>query len=146
MQRPGEVMFKVFALVLTALLFSYTPTVNAQEQKVFEDRVLNAIGKLPSGWDRVVFEDVRHRSIRLTLVYRSLPSSLEQVKNDTHRIARAVLKVLVDNGRNPSQEMIAVFVHGQIPEKGETGASMVRYFGKTMYDFNNDQLAFKPAK
>lgn len=128
------------------IAISITFSVNAEDQKLFKEQVLTSIGTFPAEWDNVEFEDIGQRSIHLTLGYRHSPSSLDEVKSGTHRVARAVLKVLADNGRNPQKEMIAVFVHGQIPENGETGASLVRYFGKTLYDYNNDQLIFKPAK
>lgn len=137
----------LFALIMAVSLFTGTPTkVSTSDQMLFKDQVLKTLGPTPPSWNVVQFEEIGERSFRLVLVYLHAPSNLQQVQDDTRRIARAVLKVLVEKGRSPQQEMIAVFVHAQIPQKGETGASMVRYFGKTMYDYNDDQLVFKPAK
>ena len=147
MKRFVIVVLVIFGIIIVISFFNTSPTtVNSSDEGIFKDQVIKKIGHLPSEWNQITFDEIGHRLVRVTLVYRHMPSSLEQVKNDAHRIARAVLKVLLDNGRNPQQEMIAVFVHGQIPERGETGANMVRYFGKTMYDYNTDQLTFKPAK
>ncbi|MEQ1795426.1 MAG: hypothetical protein ABL970_14685 [Nitrospira sp.] len=135
------------AFIMVVGLFAGGPTkVSTSDQILFKDQVLKTLGPTPSSWNVIQFEEVGERSFRLALVYSHMPSNLQQVENDTRRIARAVLKVLVEKGRSPHQEMISVFVHAQIPEKGETGANMVRYFGKTMYDYNDDQLVFKPAK
>jgi hypothetical protein len=116
------------------------------QSKGFKDNVHKVLGPLPAGWNEIRFEEIKSDNIRLVLVYRNTPSNLTQVENDTRRIARAALKALINNGRSPQQEMISLFVHAQMPERGETGASLVRYFGKTMYDYNDDQLTFKPAK
>lgn len=147
MKRLALFILSILGVLLVISFFSNAPPpLSGSEQKVFKEQVLNAIGPLPSEWNQVTFEEIEHRMIRVTLAYRESPNNLEQVRNNTQRIARGVLKVLVDNGRNPQREMIAVFVHGQIPERGETGTNLVRYFGKTMYDYNSDQLTFKPAK
>lgn len=146
MSRFSIVIIGPLIILLMMIAISNTYSVNAEDQKLFKEQVLTSIGTFPAEWDNVAFEQIGHRSIHLTLGYRHSTSSLDDVKSGTHRVASAVLKVLVDHGRNPQKEMIAVFVHGQIPEKGETGASLVRYFGKTMYDYNNDQLIFKPSK
>lgn len=146
MKRLSVFILGGFGLGLVAILLSNIPSVSTEDQKLFQQQVLGSIGTLPAEWDHMTFEEIGHRSIRLFLSYRHSPSSLDQVKNDMDRVARAVLKVLVDNGRNPQQEKIAVFVHGQVPERGEMEANWVRYFGKTMYDYNNDKLIFKPAK
>lgn len=138
-------LFLVFAMAIS--LFTGTPSkVSTSDQMVFKDQVLKVLGPIPSSWSTIQFDEISERSYGLTLVYMHTPSNLQQVQNDTRRIARGVLKALMDKGRSPHQEMITVFVHAQIPERGETGAGMVRYFGKTMYDYNDDQLVFKPAK
>jgi hypothetical protein len=130
----------------TIIFFNNPSPPSSADHKAFQDQVTSVIGPLPEEWNQIVFDEIESRNIRITLIYAHMPEGLEQVKNDTQRIARAVLKVLVDSGRNPQRDMIAVFVYGQIPERGETGASLVRLFGKTMYDYNSDQLTFKPAK
>ena len=144
--RFSIVIIGPLIILLMMIAISNTYSVNAEDQKLFKEEVLKSIGTFPAEWDSVVFEDIGQRSIHLTLEYRDSPSNLDEIKSSTERVARAVLKVLADNGRNPQKEMIAVFVHSQIPEKGETETSLLRYFGKTMYDYSNDQLIFKPAK
>lgn len=114
-------------------------------QTLFPERVLKSLGTTPPRWKEITFDEISKRRLRLTLVYQQMPSNLREVENDTKRIAGAVLKVLVEDGRKPHEEWISVFVHAHIPEKGVTGANLVRVFGKTMYNFNNDQLEFKPA-
>jgi hypothetical protein len=146
MKRLSIFILGGFGIGLVAILLSNTPSVSTEDQKLFKQQVFISIGTFPTEWDHVTFEEIGHRSIRLFLPYRNSPSSLDQVKNDMDRVARAVLKVLVDNGRNPQQEKIAVFVHGQVPERGESGVTLVRYFGKTMYDYNSGELIFKPAR
>lgn len=83
---------------------------------------------------------------RLSLYYRSMPTGHAQVEADTKAIARDALNELQARGLNPHQERITVGVSGRMDERGETGASMVRVFGRTRYNWANDSLEYKPAK
>jgi hypothetical protein len=112
----------------------------------FKNDVMQAVGKPSGKWQEIRFDEIKKDNVRATILYKQMPSSLHEVELDTKSVARAILKVLVAQGRNPRAEWIGVFVHAHKPERGETGASVVRVFGRTMYNFNNDQLEFKPAK
>ena len=140
----------VAAIIITVVMLGHPLRVVGTEpgssgQHLSREWVLRSLGAMPPRWKEIAFDETSNRRFRLTLVYRQMPSSLREVENDTKRIARAVLKVLVEHGRSPREEMISIFVHAHIPEKGETGANLVRVFGKTMYNYNNDQFEFKPA-
>lgn len=157
-----QFLFLILALVamfmgLSLCSKSPTPTkVSGTDQKpldekpfdgnLFKDQVIQSLGPSPATWNGIRFEEMRKDSFRLTLVYQRLPANFSQVKDDTYQIARAVLKVLAQDGRKPHEERITVFVHAHIPEKGETGADMVRSFGRTVYNYNTDQLEFEPAR
>ena len=76
-----------------------------------------------------------------------LVSRLWREATVTYEIARAVLKVLAENGRDSQGEMVTVVVSSQISEAGQTaGNNMAGSFGTMTYDYTTDQLTFKPAK
>jgi len=146
MTRFLPAVFITFAMVLSGCWPSAAGAEpSSSDQKLFTERVLKSLGSTPPRWKEIAFDEISKRRLRLTLVYQQMPSALREVENDTKRIAGAVLNVLVEDGRKPHEEMISVFVHAQMPEKGVTGANLVRAFGKVMYNYNNDQLEFKPA-
>lgn len=121
-------------------------TVSGPDQKLIKDRVTATIGPLPAGWSQVVFDEVGNRQVRMTLLYGNAPTNPDQVKNDTYKIAKAVLRAWAENGRDSQRDMISVVVQGQISEAGKAGANTVRSIGQTTYDYSTDQLIFKPAK
>ena len=102
----------------------------ASDWKLFNDHVMQELGPSPASWRAIRFEERRKDDISLTLLYQLVPSSLMQVENDTKRIARAALKVLMQDGRKPQQEGITLFVRAQMPTKGETGADLVQSSAK----------------
>jgi len=120
---------------------------SAESEKArFSAKVLDAVGPPSPKWDKVRFDEISKSNFRLTILYRQTPSGYREIETDTKRVARAVLKVLIADGRDPHGEWISVFVHAHKPERGETGAALVRNFGRTSYDFNTDQLEFKPSR
>jgi hypothetical protein len=82
------------------------------------------------------------------LDYREYPSGgLAKVESDTKPIARATLAALINSGHQLAKEYISVFVFAQQSGlKGETGVELVRLFGHTSYDYNDDSLVFEPYK
>lgn len=81
---------------------------------------------------------------RLGINYASAPSGHAEVARDTKAVAQAALNALVASGRNPSKEMLFLSVWGRKPERGATGQSLVRLYGKSIYNFNNDSIEYKP--
>jgi hypothetical protein len=124
------------------------PTAAIQETgPPFSAQVMAQIGRQSPKWQEIRFDnDNSAKMVALTINYRRTPSGYGEVEADTRRVARAVLRTLVANGRNPHAEWIFVSVRGQKPESGETGADLVRVFGTTRYDFNSDQLVFEAAQ
>lgn len=121
--------------------------VSGSDQQLIKDRITATIGPLPAGWNQIVFDEIGNRQISMTLMYENSPADLDQVKNDTNKVAKAVLRALAEVGRDSMRDRITVVVQGQTSEAGEMGANnnMVRNFGKTMYDYTTDQFTFKPA-
>jgi hypothetical protein len=140
---------RFLALCLTAVLLALTYAVGTTPVRgdtQFLDKVLKEIGPRSGKWGKIAVDSSSSdRSYDLTLVYRTMPSGLQEVESDTKRIARAVLKTLIADGRKPRQEMISVNVSAHMPFRGETGAAMARVFGMTHYSYANDSLQFKPA-
>ena len=83
---------------------------------------------------------------KLVLVYRDMPANQREVEADTKAVLKAALDVLVKQGRNPAQEHLFVTVHARRPEKGATGQAVVRVFGRSVYDYNNDSITYKPQE
>jgi hypothetical protein len=124
-----------------------TAAIAQKAQPAFPALVLAQIGRQSPKWQEIRFDnDNSAKSYALTISYRRTPSGYGEVEVDTKRVARAVLRTLVANGRNPHAKWISVFVRGQQPETGETGADLVRMFGETHYDFNDDQLVFEATR
>jgi len=83
---------------------------------------------------------------RLTLKYRDMPSNMREVEKDTRAIAQASLEAVVAAGRNPHQEQLFLSVWANRPERGATGAEVVRMFGRARYNWSNDQIEFEPYR
>ena len=106
--------------------------------------------KLKPKWGRIELYSESRKSYYLTLHYKpagqkgSPVVTLADAEADTKAIARAVLAQLVKEGRKPATEHIVLLVHAQQAGfKGETGTELVRPFGSTSYNFNNDRLEWK---
>lgn len=100
------------------------------------------------GWDHIEVKEAKYHSYTLKLVYRAPgPDNIFTVIEDTRKIARAILGELVASGHNPSSDGTFLWVWAQVQAgRGETGAQLVRIYGHTEYNFDNDQLEFKPWK
>lgn len=83
---------------------------------------------------------------RLSLYYRAMPAGHAEVEADTKAIARDALKELQAHGIDPRVDHVTVGVSGRMDERGETGASMVRVFGRTRYNWANDSLEYTRQK
>jgi hypothetical protein len=77
----------------------------------------------------------------VTVNYRETPS-IGVPEEDSELIIRTILRALVNQGREPSQESLHIGATMQQPLRGETGRSLVRVFGQGFYDYNNDQITF----
>jgi hypothetical protein len=112
-----------------------------------EQLAQRVIGNLGSGtgWDHVEIETAQQNEYVLKLVYHEPPSDSSTVWQDTRRIALAVLSELVATGRHPSSDHTFLWVWAQCPAgRGETGAELVQVYGHMEYDYDTDQLEFKP--
>lgn len=111
-----------------------------------EELVREEIGDLDESWHSLEFLDSTKGSYRFAINYREdLPTpSSRRVSQDTSRVVRTTLKVLMNQGRNPAEEWISVSVHSRQPAgEGETGAQLVRRLGSSSYNFNTDQIEFE---
>ncbi|WP_157480884.1 hypothetical protein [Lysobacter sp. Root96] len=101
--------------------------------------------KMRESWQDISVDVDDARSYRLWLTYRKPPKSHGEVERDSTEIARVALSGLVQAGRNPAAERMAISVWARSHESGETGKPLTRLYGRTRYDFNSDSLVYKPA-
>jgi len=122
----------------------------SQEDPAAEDVAAKTIIKVggANGWDHIVIDTAKSREFAFNLIYRPPgPDSIFTVVDDTKKIARAALGELIASGHNPAKERTFLWVWAQVPAgRGETGAQLVHIYGHTEYNFDNDQLEFKPWK
>ncbi|KAF1722648.1 hypothetical protein [Pseudoxanthomonas wuyuanensis] len=139
--RPSK-KFKAESLDVTASSDT-APVMSAQER--FRDAFLAEVGQLRPNWNDIELLESDNRSYRFAINYREDASigGYEEVAADTKHVARAALRTLVAQGRNPAKEWIAVHVHARQPAgTGETGQALTRVLGKSHYDSNADQVIF----
>lgn len=101
---------------------------------------------LKTKWSRIVVEEADRDSVKLAVIYNSMPTGHAEIEQDTTEIARVAIAALVDAGRNPSQERLYLSVWARKPETGETGKSLVRIFGKSSYNYHNDSIQYERMK
>jgi hypothetical protein len=100
---------------------------------------------VPAGWAGFEVRKVEMKNIgqvTATLNYSTKPSGYAQVQSDTKEVVRFCLKWIQDQGHDPAKEWITVTAWAHLPETGETGKSLVRIMGRSVYDFNKDQIEF----
>lgn len=110
------------------------------------DALVATFKPAPSGWDGFEVRKVEMKNIgqvTVTLNYSSKPRGYPQVQSDTKEVVRACLKWIQAQGHDPAKEWITVTAWAHLPETGETGKSLVRIMGRSIYDFNKDQIEFK---
>ena len=73
-----------------------------------------------------------------------MPSDLLQVENDTKRIARAALKVLMQDGRNPHQEGLTVIRACADADERRNRRGLGSIFRYNHVQLQHDQLEFDP--
>lgn len=117
----------------------------ALDRSKFDTSFNSKLGKLQKKWASVSVTKWDDKMITLHLNYSQMPGSLTEVEADTTKIAQQALNSVIEQGYSPRQEWLAVFVHAQMSERGATGASMVRRFGKASYNFNTDSIEFSKA-
>ena len=154
MKKVLLIAFCVFVLVWMAATFSRTgasksgePTAaNAAAVADFQKGVVAGLGKSNPKWSGLQVDEASGSNYKLVLIYGEMPTGQAEVERDTRRVAQAALHQLVKQGRKPAQEHIFVTVRAHKPETGATGQSLVRVFGRAVYDYNNDSIQYKAEK
>ena len=109
----------------------------------FARQAIAPVKKSPD-WLNVRITEAKPNSFTFNIDYARPPmGGLTIVEFDTKQIARAVLTALVRAGYQPAKESLSLFVFASQPVKGETSVDLVRSFGHSYYDYNNDRLIFK---
>ena len=152
MKKLAIIVFAVIALVwIVGKPADVTPSPSAEAEAAAEAAQAQAFtqavsAKLPANpkWNGIHTEEANSRSYRLVLTYQVMPSSQAEVSRDTRAVVQAALDELVRQGRSPSQEQIIVTVWAHKAEKGATGQNLTRVFGRSVYDYNDDTVAYKP--
>ena len=122
------------------------PPANAaadQAQLETFQKAVTARVKTSSKWQGIEINEATGKSYSLKLWYKTMPSGQAEVSRDSKAVVQAVLDELVAQGRQPAQEHIFVSTHAYKSEKGATGQSLVRVFGRSVYDYNNDSIEYK---
>lgn len=90
-------------------------------------------------WQSVEIKKVTAGDYELEIVYRTVPSSYDDVESDTKQIVRAVLSALRATGMHAAR--IMVFTRRDV--RGETGKNLVQDFGYASYNDERDLIVFK---
>jgi hypothetical protein len=119
-------------------------------KQAFHERLIKALGKFPKKWDRIEMLDGGKTDVRTALYYRedATLTSYDEVAQDTKSVVRAILKILMEDGFDPSKEYYFIVTHAYQPAgAGETGKSLTRKLGKSSYDRESDQIKYRdPTK
>lgn len=152
MKKIAIIFFAVVALVWLLGSLGESKPIPAQQKVAeelaatkFAEAVLAGLKGSPK-WSGLQVDEASERSYKLTLLYKTMPSSQFEVERDTKAVAQAALTQLVQQGRQPSQEHIFLTVWAHKLEKGATGQAVVRVFGRALYDYNNDTIEYKRQK
>lgn len=150
MKKLAIIFFSVVALVwllssLSEWGKSHTAAPSAADQARASElaKAVSAGVRASSKWSEIRVDEASARGYRLTLWYRDMPTGQAEVERDTKAVAQAALTELVRQGRKPAQERIFLTVLAHKPEKGATGESLIRVFGRAVYDYNNDTIEYK---
>lgn len=119
--------------------------VQAESPEELAGKAVASLKRQPK-WESVQVQRARADDYSLIIWYRAMPDGYAEVERDTKLVARAMLKTLVDAGIKPAEQRISIFTRGRKHEKGETGQPVTRVFGRTAYDWTNDQLSFDAKK
>jgi hypothetical protein len=140
--------------ILLVLLGSLTSVHSAAQPVSEPTQLAQAVAaiQLKPKWQRIEINDERPKSYRLQLNYK--PTSLRapivgrpEAAPDTTEIARAVLAELVKEGRDPAKDRIFLSVEArQEAGKGPAGKPLTRRFGSAVYDYDTNQVAFRPYR
>jgi hypothetical protein len=110
------------------------------------DALVSMFDPAPDGWAGFAVRKVEMKNVgqvAVTLNYSKKPNGYAQVEADTKQVVRACLKWIQDQGHDPAKDWIMVTAWAHLPETGETGKDLVRVMGRSIYDFNTDQINFK---
>ena len=154
MKKLLLIAFGVFALVWLAATFSHTSATksggtaasNAAAAAGFQKAVVAGLGQSSSKWAGIQVDEATGSNYKLVLLYGEMPAGQAEVERDTRRVAQAAVDQLVKQGRKPAQEHIFVTVRAHKLETGATGQSLVRVFGRAVYDYTNDSIQYKAEK
>jgi len=71
--------------------------------------------------------------------------TVAKARTDTQRLVRATLQALVKQGVKPTEDWKFIHAHGAEISQGETRTT-AHELGDASYNFNTDQIEFKPPK
>lgn len=117
-----------------------------ENRKKLVDALASKFNPAPAGWAGFEARKVEMKNLGqvvVTLNYSRKPSGYAQVQDDTRQVVRACLAWIQEQGHDPAKDWIMVTAWAHMPEVGETGKSLVRVMGRSIYDFNSDQINFK---
>jgi hypothetical protein len=121
-------------------------TDTAENRQKLVDALASKFDPAPAGWAGFEVRKVELKNlgqVAVTLNYFKKPSGYAQVQDDTEQVVRACLAWIQQQGHDPAKDWIMVTAWAHMPEVGETGKSLVRVMGRSIYDFNSDQINFK---
>jgi hypothetical protein len=135
----------LYRTLLAALAIAAPIAALAVSPAEIADQAAASVKRSPK-WERIEVQRAEAGDYSLVIWYKAAPAGYDEVERDTKALASAVLKSLQAAGKRPADERITVFTRGRKAERGETGKHLVRVYGRTDYDYNNDRLRFERDK
>lgn len=116
----------------------------------FEKRVKDKLKKQHKGNFEIVADFVMQKVdssdfIRGGIRYKEVPNTIDKIERQAKKVAEIMVLELVDMGINPGKEGLFVVCTTYSEEKGITGKSLIRAFGRAIYSPDIDSIDWKPA-
>jgi hypothetical protein len=125
-----------------------SPEIPALSSDKFLALVEKELGRPKVSWKNLEVELELRKQGRAAgvIYYKQQPSGYAEVTEDTKRLVRAMLAVLMKNGISPSELMLTVTGRGRQETTGETGKNQVRVYGRSMWNQWTDSIDFTKDK
>lgn len=84
--------------------------------------------------------------VRAGLRVLEVPQTIDPLAKATKKIALLMVQEMVNLGINPGEKNILVTCWAYTPEKGVTGKSLIRQYGRAIYDPSVDSISWENAR
>lgn len=132
------------SIALLAALLCCSLAYAAQAPDTLARKVVDGFKKRPA-IESVEVTAASPRGYNLTVWYKATPT-IADAKRDTGALVKSILKELVADGVNPSEDFISVHVHAGEKGRGVTGKAVAADYAQSYYNPVQDQVVFEVAK